>query len=125
MGDLKVTKLSSKKEKASYIYQLIKDIEALDVMIQEGLIEKSPIRIGVEQEFCLVNNEFLPQNNSLEVLKEINDDHFTTEIGNYNLEINLNPLELKEDCFSKLHKQLSSLLSKAKKQLKKRIQKYF
>ena len=120
MGSLKVTKLSSKKEKASYIYQLIKDIEALDVMIQEGLIEKSPIRIGVEQEFCLVNNEFLPQNNSLEVLKEINDDHFTTEIGNYNLEINLNPLELKEDCFSKLHKQLSSLLSKAKKAAEKK-----
>ncbi|RLD28787.1 MAG: CBS domain-containing protein [Bacteroidetes bacterium] len=119
MGNLKVTKLSSKKEKASYIYQLVKDIEALDVMIEEGLIEKSPIRIGVEQEFCLVNNEFLPKNNSLDVLKEINDDHFTTEIGNYNLEINLDPLELKGDCFSKLHHQLSSLLNKAKAVAKK------
>ena len=114
MGILKVTKLNTKEEKASYIYQLIKDIEALDIMIKEGLIEKKPIRIGVEQEFCLVNNNFLPKNNSLDILKEIDDNHFTTEIGNYNLEINLSPLELKEDCFSELHHQLSSLLKKAK-----------
>ncbi|MCF6295400.1 MAG: CBS domain-containing protein [Flavobacteriaceae bacterium] len=120
MGNLKVTKLSSKKEKASYIYQLIKDIEALDVMIKEGLIEKSPIRIGAEQEFCLVNSEFFPKSNSLDILKEINDDHFTTEIGNYNLEINLDPFELKEDCFSKLHHQLSSLLNKVKTVAKKK-----
>ena len=120
MGNLKVTKLSSKKEKASYIYQLIKDIEALDIMINEGLIEKSPIRIGAEQEFCLVNNEFLPKNNSLDILHDIKDKHFTTEIGNYNLEINLNPLELKSDCFSKLHQQLSNLLKKAKTAAQKR-----
>ena len=115
MGDLKVIKLNTKKEKANYIYQLIKDIEALDIMINQGLIEKTRIRIGVEQEFCLLDNEFLPKSNSLEILKEIDDDeHFTTEIGNYNLEINLRPLELKKDCFSKLHHQLSSLLEKAK-----------
>ena len=114
MGILKVTKLNTKEEKASYIYQLIKDIEALDIMIKEGLIEKKPIRIGVEQEFCLVNNDFLPKNNSLDILKEIDDDHFTTEIGNYNLEINLRPIKLKGDCFSELHHQLSSLLKKAK-----------
>ena len=114
MGNLKVTKLSSNKEKASYIYQLIKDIEALDIMIEENLIEKSPIRIGAEQEFCLVDNHFLPKNNSLEVLKEINDNHFTTEIGNYNLEINLSPLNLSNNCFSKLHIELLRLLNKAK-----------
>ena len=34
MGELKVTKLTNKKDKANYIYHLIKDIEALDLMIK-------------------------------------------------------------------------------------------
>ncbi len=119
MGELKVEKLSSAKDKASYIHQLMKDIEALEIMIQEGLIEKSPIRIGAEQEFCLVNNEFLPSDNAVEILEDVNDEHFTTEIGNFNLEINLDPLELKTDCFSKLHNQLVGLLSKAEKSANK------
>ena len=114
MGNLNVTKLSRKKDKANYIHQLSKDIQALDYMLENDLIEKSPIRIGAEQEFCLVNDEFLPHNNSLQVLKEINDDHFTTEIGNYNLEANLDPFELTGDCFSKVHEQLKALMDKAK-----------
>lgn len=113
MGELKVIKLSTKKDKADYIHQLVKDIEALDRMIRDGQVEKSPIRIGAEQEFCLVDDHFHPSHISMDLLKSINDDHFTTEIGNYNLEINLDPLELKGDCFSKLALQLKQLLAKA------------
>lgn len=114
MGNLNVTKLTKKKDRANYFHQLIKDIEALDLMISNDMIEKAPIRIGAEQEFCIVDNEYLPKGNALDILKTINDAHFTTEIGNFNLEINLDPFELKEACFSKLHNQLKTLLKKAK-----------
>lgn len=114
MGELRVTKLTSKKDKASYIHQLVKDIKALDIMIREGVIEKIPLRIGAEQEFCLVDKNFMPKGNSLEILKLIDDPHFTTEIGNYNLEVNLDPIELKGSCFSNLNKTLQSYLEKAK-----------
>ena len=114
MGHLSVTKLSSNTNKADYIFQLLRDIEALDLMIEQNLIEKTPIRIGAEQEFCIVDSAFKPANKALELLKAIDDEHFTTEIGNFNLEINLDPLELKENCFSNLHKQLRLLLDKAK-----------
>ena len=40
------------------------------------MIERSPIRIGAEQEFCIVTEDFLPNNNALKVLEGINDDHF-------------------------------------------------
>lgn len=119
MGELKVIKLTSKKDKANYIHQLIKDIEALEIMIKDDLIEKSPIRIGAEQEFCLIDNEFCPSSNALKLLKNIGDDHFTTEIGNYNLELNLDPLLLSGDCFSRLHKQLSNLLNEADRRANK------
>jgi CBS domain-containing protein/gamma-glutamyl:cysteine ligase YbdK (ATP-grasp superfamily) len=115
MGTLNVAKLSGKKSKAHYFHHLIKDLEALDHMVTHGMIEQSPIRIGAEQEFWILKNDFFPNNNSLEVLNSVNDPHFTTEIGNYNLEINLDPLVLEGDCFSKLHRDLDILLEKANK----------
>ncbi|MDU8884704.1 CBS domain-containing protein [Yeosuana sp. MJ-SS3] len=119
MGELKVIKLNSKKDKAKYIHHLLRDIEALEIMIQDNQIEKNPIRIGVEQEFCLVNSEYNPNKNALDVLEEISDNHFTTEIGSYNLELNLDPIELKGNCFSDLHKELKSKLGLAKKAAEK------
>ncbi|WAC00985.1 hypothetical protein N7U66_12375 [Lacinutrix neustonica] len=119
MGNLNVIKLNKKRDKANYIYHLSKDIEALDRMINEDLIEKAPIRIGAEQEFCIVDNAFLPNNNAIAILKDIDDTHFTTEIGNYNLEINLDPIELETNCFSKMHTQLITLMEKAKISAKK------
>ncbi|MDP5081121.1 MAG: CBS domain-containing protein [Winogradskyella sp.] len=115
MGYLDVKLLKGSKDKALYIHHLIKDLEALDIMLKKGLIEESPIRIGAEQEFCLTKNDFSPNNNSLDVLEAINDNHFTTELGKYNLEINSDPLELKDNCFSQLHHQLKNLLDKATK----------
>ena len=119
MGDLKVIKLTTKKDKANYIHQLVRDIEALDKMIADNLIEKDPIRVGAEQEFCLVDPQFNPSLKSLEILDDIDDDHFTTEIGSFNLELNLDPHELTGDCFSKMNHQLKTLLEKAKKATKK------
>lgn len=113
MGNLEVSVINRKKDRASFVNHLIKDLQALDHLIENDLIEKSPLRIGAEQEFCLINNYFLPVNNSLDILKDLDDDHFTTEIGRYNLELNLDPLELKSDCFSRLHKTLNSYLNKA------------
>lgn len=119
MGTQNVTKLSGKKAKANYFHHLIRDLEALDKMVEMGLIEKTPIRLGAEQEFFIVKNDFLPNNNSLKLLEAINDPHFTTEIGNFNLEINLEPLILGGDCFSRIHKSLSDLLDLAKREASK------
>ncbi|MCT4629336.1 CBS domain-containing protein [Winogradskyella sp.] len=115
MGRLDIRQLKSPKEKALYIHHLIKDLETLDIMLKEDLIEKEPIRIGAEQEFCVTTNQFFPNNNNIEVLEAINDSHFTTEIGKYNLEINSDPLTLEGDCFSLLYQQLKELFKKAGK----------
>ncbi|MCL6261441.1 CBS domain-containing protein [Aquiflexum sp. TKW24L] len=114
MGSKNVQKLRGKKQRAIYLHHLVRDLEALELLIENDMFEKSPIRIGAEQEFWIVDKEFLPNNNSLQVLKEINDGHFTTEIGNYNLEINTDPIVLGGDCFSFLHRDLDALLDKAK-----------
>lgn len=113
MGHLDVKRLKSPEDKALYIHYLVKDLEALDQMLERGIIEKEPIRIGAEQEFCIATNRYFPNNNSIEILESIDDKHFTTEIGKFNLEVNSDPLELKTDCFSQLHNELKQMLLKA------------
>ncbi len=114
MGEKIVKKINNAEEKTIYINHLLKDIEALDMMLEKGMFQTTPIHIGAEQEFCLVNEFWDPSDLGVEILKEIDDDHFTSEINKYNLEINLDALKLGDRCFSKLHKELNKLLSKAK-----------
>ncbi len=113
MGELKVEKLAGSKAKAHYIKHLLSDIEALDMMLKKDLFANDVIRIGAEQEFCLVDSNWEPSNEAMDVLKAIDDDHFTTEIAKYNLEANLDPLVLTGACFSELHSQLKELMANA------------
>lgn len=115
MGELQVEKLRNNPLKARYIKQLLADITALEQILENKLFERSPIRIGAEQEFCLVDSSWQPSNKALEILGNIDDPHFTTELALYNLEINLDPIPLTGNCFSEMHLQLDHLLAKADK----------
>jgi CBS domain-containing protein len=119
MGEMNVRKLSGSSDKIEYIDQLVGDIEALDTMLKTGMFEKAPIRVGAEQEFCLVDESWNPSNKADDVLKELNDPHFTNELTRYNLEINMEPYVLEGNCFSELHAQLNDLLLKAKEAAEK------
>ena len=113
MGDHNIQSASNDKARQRFIHNLLDDIEALELMLKEDKIEKGIVRIGAEQEFCIVDKNWRPNTNSQSVLKTINDPHFTTELAKYNLEINLDPFELKQDALSRLEAQLRSLLQKA------------
>tara|TARA_R110002049_G_scaffold68863_3_gene178365 strand:- start:3019 stop:4887 length:1869 start_codon:yes stop_codon:yes gene_type:complete len=119
MGEHNVVGLEAAEERAIFLQHLINDIEALEQMLQNNSIETGIHRIGAEQEFCLVDHNWRPEKNSGLILEKIDDPHFTTELAQYNLEINLDPVLLKGDCFQQVGSQLSSLLKKAKKAAKK------
>ena len=89
-------------QKLQFINALIHDLEALEQMIASNMIESGVYRIGAEQEWCIVNNEWRPDNNNLEILKNLNDACFTTELAKYNIELNCDPLILKSGCFRKM-----------------------
>lgn len=101
-----------------FLKHLLHDVEAIDQMLQNHQIESGINRIGAEQEFCLVDKYFKPSMNALEILEKVDDPHFTPELSKYNLEINLDPLELKGDCFSRMQAQLSDLLNGAEEAAK-------
>lgn len=115
MGELNTHKIANIETRQKFIRHLLDDIEALKEMLEAGMIEKGIVRIGAEQEFCLVNQNWRPSPNAPSILAAIDDPHFTTELAKYNLEINLDPFELKTDAFSKMESQLQTLLHKAKK----------
>ena len=114
MGEKIVRKINNHEDKKEYIDHLLKDIETLELMLNKGLFSAKPIHIGAEQEFCLVDESWDPSSLGTEILEDIADDHFTSELNKYNLELNLDPLKLEGSCFSDLHKQLNTLMSVAK-----------
>ena len=112
MGTHQVDKID-KDSRARFVIHLLNDIRALEIMLKKGMIENDIIRIGAEQEFCLVNENWRPAKNATRILNAIDDLHFTNELARYNLEINLVPEELKGRCFSVMEKKLRHLLNKA------------
>jgi len=115
MGSQSVKAITSQKQRKKFIYHLLSDVKALDEMIKNDLFEKDLHRVGFEQELCIVNNFYRPSFNALKILEKLKDDHFTTELALFNLEINLDPVELKNNCFSEIEEQLNFYIDKVKK----------
>ncbi|WP_034261641.1 CBS domain-containing protein [Altibacter lentus] len=113
MGEHKVLSTLQHKDRAKFIGHLLNDIKALEQMLEKGLIEDDIVRIGSEQEFCLLTPHWRPSDRAEAILKAIDDPHFTTELARYNLEINLDPVRLTSNCFSLMESQLNELLQKA------------
>jgi len=114
MGSQSVKAIKSLSERKEYLYHLLNDVKALDMMIEKDIFEKRKYRIGAEQELCLIDKNYRPSKNALKILDKINDPHYTTELALFNLEINIDPIKLGNDCFSKLESQLNMLIKKGR-----------
>ena len=88
-----------------FIKHLLDDLRALEAMIAGGAIESGVRRIGAEQELFLVDRAWRPAPLAMEILAAIDDPHFTTELGRFNLEINLDPLAFGGDCLSRMESE--------------------
>lgn len=115
MGNQKFSIAKDPESRKKFLKHLLHDVEAIDQMIREDMIEKGKRRVGAEQEFCIVDKYFKPSRNAPEILQKIDNPQFTSELARYNLEINLDPFELKGNCFKKMESQLRSLLKLADK----------
>ncbi len=118
MGRNQVNKIDE-ISRARFVKHLLDDIRALELLLKKGMIENDIICIGAEQEFCLIDANWRPSKNASRVLKAVDDTHFTHEIAKYNLEINLDPEELKANCFSRMEDKLREFLQKGKVAAKK------
>lgn len=90
--------------------RLIEDVATLEAMLQESAFEQKIQRIGAEQELALLNPDCDPAFLGPQILETMTDPHFTTEIGRFNLEINLDPFPLSPDCLGLMQQHLVELL---------------
>lgn len=112
MGDQQISPLTSQAKK-NFLRNLLDDIRALELMINEGMIESGKTRIGAEQEYCLVGADLRPAMTGPQILAATNDPHFTAELAKWNLEINLDPQDAGPGCFERMDHQLATLLELA------------
>jgi CBS domain-containing protein/gamma-glutamyl:cysteine ligase YbdK (ATP-grasp superfamily) len=111
MGEHHVEQQFDEKKSQAFMKALLEDLRALEFMIETDRFESGVTRIGAEQEMFLVDRNMRPAPISLEVLERAKDPRLTTEIARFNLEANLTPLLLTNNCFGKMEVELRELLS--------------
>ncbi|MCF8247017.1 MAG: CBS domain-containing protein [Saprospiraceae bacterium] len=115
MGAEKVAIIKDKNQRLEATAHLLHDLKALEMMINNGVIETDVQRIGAEQEVSLVGKGWGPAPVLMDILGKIGDERFTTELAQFNMEINLEPLVFTGDCLSQLERNLWRLLVKGEK----------
>jgi CBS domain-containing protein len=113
MGQFNVDRLSPAALR-SFVVKLLADVRALEQMVSTGVMESGRCRIGCEQEMFLVDHAWTVSPVALEILDRITDSHFTTELGKFNLELNLDPIPFEGDCLSRMETELKSNLEKVR-----------
>ena len=93
---------------------MLRDLHALEHMLHDGMFDVSHPNIGAEQELFLVDQAWQASPVALQVLDIVGDPHFTTEIGAFNLEINLDPQPFRGACFTNLLGQLDEFVAECR-----------
>jgi CBS domain-containing protein len=102
----------SGQERRSFMRYLLRDLRALDRMLDSNMLEEGVRRVGAEQELFLIDRACHPAPVAHEMLQALGDPHFTTELGRFNLEMNLDPLAYGGSCLRQMETQLDTLIDK-------------
>ncbi|HYZ57709.1 MAG TPA: glutamate-cysteine ligase family protein [Streptosporangiaceae bacterium] len=89
---------------------------SLDVfarMLRERRFEEEPAQVGVEIELNLVDGRGVPAMRNADVLAAIADPAWATELGQFNLEVNVPPRRLCGDAVADLEQEIRASLNAA------------
>jgi hypothetical protein len=91
MGEQNVKLNDDEATNQAFMKSLLNEVRALETMLDKGMIESGVRCIGAEQEMFIVNRARKPALRALDILKTIEDERFTHELGLFNIEANLTP----------------------------------
>ena len=122
MGEQKVSLVKSQKQMRTFVKSLLKDVQALEKMLEHDVFEKGITRIGAEQEMVLVHNHnYKAAPIAMDVLESLKQyPYLETELAKFNLEINLDPKVFEGDCFSQMEREIEDKLRIISHELDKR-----
>jgi len=118
MGEERVKVPESKEQSQKFLKYLLRDVRAMDKMLKEGWFEVDNIRIGAEQELCLIDQNAKPAPIAMELLEVLDDKSFTTELARFNLETNLDPLLFSGRCLSQMESNIQDKMEKIREAIK-------
>lgn len=110
MGDQAVQASVDERLLARFAEEVLRDLEALESLLDQGSFESGVRRIGVEQECFLTDLGMRPAALAPQVLKRADDPRLTNELGLFHLEANLDPVNFTGACLSTLHYRLGAVL---------------
>lgn len=120
MGEQKVLLASDEMIMQRFVRNLLRDVRAFEYMLDNNWFESDIIRIGAEQEMCLVDTKtFKPATIAMEALKKMKQYEWVgTELAKFNLETNMMPREFSGDCLSQMEAETSGQLKLIREKLK-------
>ncbi|RMF03551.1 MAG: CBS domain-containing protein, partial [Bacteroidetes bacterium] len=104
MGEQKVDLMQDKSSMHNFVRHLLNDVRALRYMLENKWFETDTIRIGAEQEMCIVDQAtFKPATIATTMLEKLAKYPWADgELARFNLETNMTPQVFTGKCFSKL-----------------------
>ncbi|AKV04062.1 hypothetical protein AKJ09_10725 [Labilithrix luteola] len=102
-------------ERRRFMRALLTDLRAMERMLRDNVFERGVMRIGAEQEMFLVDRAYHAAPQALKVLERLDDPHYTTELGLFNLELNADPQPLAGRGLLALETQLSDLYARVQR----------
>jgi len=114
MGEQNIEEHADESARQAFMKSLLEEVRALEAMLDKGMVESGISRIGAEQEMFLINSAQKPALTALDVLKRLDDERFTHELGLYNIEANLSVQEFKTNCLSRMEAEAQEVYAKAR-----------
>ncbi len=120
MGEQQVSLVEDQALMERFVRHLLKDVQALEYMLKNDWFETDTIRIGAEQELCLIDNRSLkPALLAMEALDLMEEFPWVeTELAQFNLEINLTPHPFTGNALRRLEEETRDHLEKIRWKVK-------
>jgi gamma-glutamyl:cysteine ligase YbdK (ATP-grasp superfamily) len=103
----------SQQDRRAYREKVRQCLDVFARMLRESRFDTEPRQVGLEIELNLVDTDGRPAMTNTAVLAAIADPSFATELGRFNLEINVPPRQLTGDALSALERDVSGKLAHA------------
>ena len=110
--DIQPIKISG-EDRRKYRDKVRRSLDVFARMLRQRLFEDNPSMVGQEIELNLVDAAGRPSMRNADVLKAIADPAWATEVGQFNLEINVPPRKLVGDMFDGLEAEVRADLNAA------------
>jgi gamma-glutamyl:cysteine ligase YbdK (ATP-grasp superfamily) len=105
----------SQADRRAYREKVRQCLDVFARMLRESRFENEAPQLGLEIELDLVDEAALPSMRNRQVLEAIADPSWASELGQFNLEINVPPRQLTRDAFAQLEECVRRILNHADK----------